>query len=78
MATKKEISYCPECDSRLRLRTVRLGERISCRECGTALEIVGVNPIELDWAFDEPIEEEYEPRYRPRREDEDYPSAYEY
>lgn len=64
MALKKETAYCPDCDASLRLKSVRLGQQISCRECGTLLEVVGMNPVELDWAFDEPIEEEeHEPRY---------------
>lgn len=64
MAQKKETAYCPDCDTNLRLKTVRLGQQITCRECGTLLEVVELNPVELDWAFDEPIEEEeYEPRY---------------
>lgn len=64
MATKKEIAYCPDCDANLRLKSVRLGQQITCRECGTILEVVELNPIELDWAFDEPVEEEeHEPRY---------------
>jgi len=64
MAAKKEIAYCPDCDANLRLKNVRLGQQITCRECDTLLEVVEVNPVELDWAFDEPIEEEeHEPRY---------------
>lgn len=79
MTAKKEIAFCPECDSRLRLRTVRLGQRITCRECDTALEVVELNPIELDWAFEEPLEEEeYEPRYRSKEDTEDFSSEFEY
>jgi lysine biosynthesis protein LysW len=82
MASKKQIAYCPDCDATLRLKTVRLGQQITCRECGTILEIVELNPVELDWAFDEPYEEEeYEPRHNVRShayEYDDFPSAEEY
>lgn len=65
MTAKKEIGYCPECDSRIRLRTARLGQRIQCRECGTALEVVVLTPLELDWAFDDSSHDE--PESRPTR-----------
>ena len=77
MAAKKETAYCPECDATLRLKSVRLGQQITCRECGTSLEIVELDPIELDWAFDEALEEEeeeHEPRYG-RSVDDDYSLA---
>ncbi len=78
MPAKKETAYCPECDASLRLKSVRLGQQITCRECGTSLEIVELDPIELDWVFDEALEdekeEEYEPRYG-RSIDDDYSLA---
>ncbi len=58
MSTKKEFAYCPDCEATLRLKSVHLGQQITCRECGTLLEVVELNPIELDWVFDEAIEEE--------------------
>ncbi len=63
MTAKKEIGYCPECDSRIRLNTPRLGQRIQCRECGTALEVVVLTPLELDWAFDDSAYHEGEQRH---------------
>ena len=64
MSTKKDFAYCPDCEASLRLKSVHLGQQITCRECGTLLEVVELNPIELDWVFDEALEEEsYEPRY---------------
>lgn len=82
MASKKEIAYCPDCDATLRLKSVRLGQQITCRECGTMLEVVELNPVELDWAFDEPYEEEeYEPRRNGRShtyEYDDFPLADDY
>lgn len=66
MTAKKEVAYCPDCEATLRLKSVRLGQQVSCRECGTLLEVVELDPIELDWVFDEAVEEEeeeHEPRY---------------
>jgi alpha-aminoadipate carrier protein LysW len=41
---------CPECDNPLVIDAdeVEEGETVQCDECGTDLEIVSVDPIELD------------------------------
>lgn len=81
MTAKKEFGYCPECDSRIRLRSPRLGQRIQCRECGTALEVVDLTPLELDWAFEDLAYEDNEPRHNRSRSAahdsfDDFPPAY--
>lgn len=40
---------CPECESDLDLEEEDLdeGEIVSCTECGTDFEVVGVDPLEL-------------------------------
>ena len=40
---------CPECESELdiELDDVEEGDVISCEECGTEYEVVGVEPLEL-------------------------------
>jgi len=40
---------CPECESELdiELDEVEEGDVISCEECGTEYEVVGVEPLEL-------------------------------
>ncbi|MDE1176902.1 MAG: hypothetical protein PW789_09885 [Edaphobacter sp.] len=44
---------CPECDNPLDLNDdVDTGETVQCEECGTELEVVAVDPIELS-AVDE-------------------------
>lgn len=61
---------CPECESELdiELDDVEEGDVISCEECGTEYEVVGVEPLELarvdedaddsDESFDEEEEDE--------------------
>ena len=40
---------CPECDADVHVDTdADKGDIVSCEECGTDLEIVGLDPIELD------------------------------
>lgn len=40
---------CPECDTPLDIdeESVDEGETVSCAECGTELEVVSVDPLEL-------------------------------
>jgi len=40
---------CPECDADVHVDTdADKGDIVSCEECGTDLEIVGLDPVELD------------------------------
>jgi len=49
---------CRSCGREIRMRRVPpLGERLVCPACGTKLEVIGLSPIEVDWAFEEPLGE---------------------
>ena len=40
---------CPECDADVYVDTDSdKGDTLSCEDCGTELEVVGLDPIELD------------------------------
>jgi alpha-aminoadipate carrier protein LysW len=46
---------CPECEADVHVDTdVDKGEMVECEECGVHLEVVGLDPVELD------IEEDYD------------------
>lgn len=55
---------CPECEADVHVDTdADKGDIVSCEECGTDLEIVGLDPVELDIVeddedFDDEDEEE--------------------
>lgn len=59
---------CPECENGLdiELDEVEEGDVVTCEECGTEYEVVGVEPLELTRVDgdldedDEPFEEEEE------------------
>jgi alpha-aminoadipate carrier protein LysW len=63
---------CPECDSDLDVEEDELdeGEVVSCAECGSDFEVVGVEPLELTKVSDEIDEEELE--LKDLDEDSDY------
>ena len=58
---------CPECEADVHVETdADKGDTILCEECGTELEVVGLDPVELDIVedddedFDDEDEEEEE------------------
>ncbi len=57
----KVIGVCPDCNSEIRFRkSPHLGQLVTCHNCQTSLEVVRRDPLELDWAFDDPFEEDDE------------------
>jgi lysine biosynthesis protein LysW len=53
------IAACPECEADIHVdEDVDKGELFNCPECDARLEVVGLDPIELDFSLEE--EDEYE------------------
>lgn len=45
---------CPACGATVRLLTKpKMGQRASCSACKAELEVVWLEPVELDWPYDE-------------------------
>ena len=56
-----EIGICPGCGARIRFQErVQVGEFFICEECGDELEVVSASPIKLDWAFEDPFDDDFE------------------
>ncbi|MGH9799290.1 MAG: lysine biosynthesis protein LysW [Blastocatellia bacterium] len=52
------LSACPACEAEIHVdENVDKGELITCEECDSALEVVGLDPIELDLAPDDEDED---------------------
>jgi alpha-aminoadipate carrier protein LysW len=50
---------CPECDANVHVDTDSdKGDVVSCEECGTELEVVGLDPVELDIVEEEDLDED--------------------
>jgi lysine biosynthesis protein LysW len=45
-------TYCPGCDAVVSVQDPREGAMINCHECGAALEIISVDPFEVDFPLD--------------------------
>lgn len=54
------LGTCPECEAEVHVDTdADKGDVVTCEECQTDLEIVGLDPVELDIVEDEGDEEDY-------------------
>jgi alpha-aminoadipate/glutamate carrier protein LysW len=64
---------CPECDTPLDIDPddVEEGETVQCEECGTDLEIVSTDPLEIAPVEDEGYDDEDDDHRRDDDEDED-------
>lgn len=48
------LTVCPECEAEIHVNEdVDKGEIIRCEECEARLEVVGLDPIELDLAMED-------------------------
>ena len=56
---------CPECEADVHVDTdADKGDNIACEECGTELEVVGLDPVELDIVEDdEDVDEDEEEEF---------------
>lgn len=47
------VADCPECAAPVRFeRMPKMGQILACNACGTHLEVIDLEPIELDWPID--------------------------
>jgi alpha-aminoadipate carrier protein LysW len=52
---------CPECDADVHVDTdADKGDIMSCEECGTDLEVVGLDPVELDIVEEDDVADDEE------------------
>jgi alpha-aminoadipate carrier protein LysW len=50
---------CPECDADVHVDTdADKGDMVSCEECGTDLEVVGLDPVELDIVEEDALDDD--------------------
>lgn len=54
------LAVCPECDAEIHVdEELDKGDTLRCVECESRLEVVGLDPIELDLVLDDG-DDEYE------------------
>jgi uncharacterized paraquat-inducible protein A len=52
--------FCPDCDGRVSLHPVKVGQMLTCPYCDARIEVINDDPLEFDWAYDWDWEEEEE------------------
>lgn len=47
-------AICPACDRNIKVpNRPRIGQKLVCPHCDTDLEVIEVDPLELDWAYED-------------------------
>ncbi|MBN1483316.1 MAG: lysine biosynthesis protein LysW [Chloroflexia bacterium] len=58
------MAQCPDCDALIpKRKKMSLGQLVECPECGTALEVISLEPFEVDYYLGDEWEEEEEDDY---------------
>jgi lysine biosynthesis protein LysW len=45
-------TYCPNCDAVINVDKPKMGATVRCRECDMQLEVISVDPFEVDFPLD--------------------------
>ena len=58
-------SVCPSCNAQVKVKGApKIGMRAKCESCDTELEVVWLDPLELDWPMEDfEDEEDFDPYY---------------
>ena len=51
-------TYCPDCGEVITVSDPKEGAMVTCRDCATKLEIISVDPFEVDFPLD--LDEEWD------------------
>jgi alpha-aminoadipate carrier protein LysW len=52
-------AYCPDCDETIVLRSPKVGQKLFCPHCDTEVEVISIDPLDLDWAYDTSYDEDW-------------------
>ena len=59
MATATSAARCPDCGEKIELwPLIKEGEELICPHCEADLVVVSADPVELDWAYALPADDE--------------------
>jgi len=53
------VATCPDCGRKIAVDPqLQVGDEIICSHCDAELEVVSLDPVELDWLYLEPADED--------------------
>ncbi len=59
-----EIVNCIACEAELTIKhPINIGTQVKCPQCKAEFEVVWLDPLEIDWPFDDDYEDEEEEEY---------------
>jgi alpha-aminoadipate carrier protein LysW len=59
MAIGASVAPCPDCGREIQLwPLLKVGEELICPHCEAELEVISLDPVELDWAYLPPAEDD--------------------
>lgn len=48
------VVECPDCEDNITLKgEIEWGQAVVCPHCGTNLEVINIDPVEVDWAYED-------------------------
>ena len=60
-----KVAVCPACGSDILFhKNPKVRQLVTCRICDSLLEVVSYSPLELEWAFEDSIDDYYGDRYK--------------
>jgi alpha-aminoadipate carrier protein LysW len=60
-ATRTIVVECPDCEDKITMRgPIEWGQQVVCPHCGTDLEVINTDPVELDWVYEDSGYTDYE------------------
>lgn len=59
----RKRATCPDCGSAVFLTRPELDDEVVCEECDSSLIVVKLNPLKLDWAYDDYDDDDDEDRW---------------
>jgi lysine biosynthesis protein LysW len=59
--TRAVSAACPDCGRTIHVKSpVRIGQQVECPHCDAELEVIETDPVELDWVYEEDVDEDDE------------------
>lgn len=58
------VGTCPECEAEVHVDVeTDKGDTLTCSECSSTLEVVGLDPVELDLSAEEDLDDDDDEEY---------------
>jgi lysine biosynthesis protein LysW len=59
--TRTVAAVCPDCGRTIHVKNpARIGQEVQCPHCDAELEVIETDPVELDWVYEEDVDDDDE------------------